>query len=122
MIGRDRFERDDREFGNSVRRPESPSYEALVDHNSNDHSNPRQKLGDLPGTDRCLVNSETKYSNELNHLSLEINQRITQQMKRLMNSVNLQIQRAISEAINEQFLFQLHASLRSLNEPPPQKV
>ena len=36
------------EFGNSVRRLESPSYDALVDHNSNSHSNSEEnEIGGL---------------------------------------------------------------------------
>ena len=35
MIWSGHFEIEISEFGNSVRRPESPSYEALTDHNSN---------------------------------------------------------------------------------------
>ena len=38
-----------------------------------------------------------------------------------MNSVILQIQKALSEAKNEQFLLQSKATLRSLNEQPPQR-
>ena len=39
MIGSSHYEREDSEFGNSVRTPESLSYDALVNHNSNTHSN-----------------------------------------------------------------------------------
>ena len=31
--------REDSKFGDSARRPERPSYDALVDHNTNSHSN-----------------------------------------------------------------------------------
>ena len=37
MLGSDRFEREGSELGNSTRRPESTSYDALVDHNTNSH-------------------------------------------------------------------------------------
>ena len=33
LLGSNLFEREDSEFGNSARRPESPSYDSLVDHN-----------------------------------------------------------------------------------------
>ena len=39
MIGSVLFERENIEFGISVRRPESTRYDALLDHNSNSHSN-----------------------------------------------------------------------------------
>ena len=50
---------------------------------------------------------------EINRLSGELNQRITQEMNDLMNKISLQIQRAVSEAINEQVLPQIQASLIS---------
>ena len=40
-LGSNRLEREEREFSNSVRRPESPSYNALVNHDVNSHSNSR---------------------------------------------------------------------------------
>ena len=43
MIG-SHYEREDIEYGNSVRRLESPSNDALVDHNSNTHSNSGEKM------------------------------------------------------------------------------
>ena len=42
MIGSCHYEKADSEFGNSVRRPESRSYDALIDHNSNSHSKTRE--------------------------------------------------------------------------------
>ena len=41
MIGNCPYEKEDSEYGNSVRRPESCSYDTLIDHNSNSHSNSR---------------------------------------------------------------------------------
>ena len=41
MIGSSHYEREDSEFGNSVRRPESPRYDPHIDHNFNAHSNSR---------------------------------------------------------------------------------
>ena len=42
-------------------------------------------------------------------------------MNILMSSVNLQIQRAISEAVNEEVLPQIQSSLRSVNGQPHQR-
>ena len=39
MIGSGHYEREVSEFGNSVKRTESPSYKTLIDHNYNAHSN-----------------------------------------------------------------------------------
>ena len=48
-------------------------------------------------------------------LSGELNQRITQVGNGLKNSVSMQIQRAMNEAINEKVLPQLQASLKAVN-------
>ena len=42
MLGSNRLEREESEFCNSVRRPESPSHNALVNHEMNSHSNSRE--------------------------------------------------------------------------------
>ena len=42
MIGSSHYEREDSEIGNSVRRPESHSYDTLLDSNSNSHPNLRE--------------------------------------------------------------------------------
>ena len=100
--------------------PESPRYDALTDHNSNNHSNSRKNENrGFAGNDRSsgAINS----SSELHRLSGESNGRLTQKMNGLMTSVSVQIQRAIHEAINEQVLPQTQASLRSVNGQPPQR-
>ena len=53
-------------------------------------------------------NSATgKSSAEINRLSSELNSRISREMDEMMNSVNVQIQRAISDAISTQVLPQI---------------
>ena len=110
MLGSNHLERAESELSYSVRRPESPSYNALVNHNVNSHFNSREDeirgyAGNGPNS------SEIDSSKEIIRLSGELNQMITQEMNDLMSSVSSQIQRAISEAINEQNLLQ--ALLRS---------
>ena len=73
----------------------------------------RMKSGDLPEMVRIPLKQLPVVSWE--GLLGEINQRITQEMNGLMNSVSLQIRRAIYEAMNEQFLPQLQASLWAVN-------
>ena len=63
----------------------------------------------------------TESSGEFNRLSVELNQRITQEMDELMSSAGIQIQRAISEAINEQVLPQFQASLKANSGQMTQK-
>ena len=110
MLGSNRLEREPSEFSNSVRRPESPSYNALVNHDVNSHSIYREheiRVYAGNGHNSC----ETDSSSDINRLSGELNQRITQEMNDLMSSVRSQIQKAISEAINEQVLPQIQATL-----------
>ena len=120
MLGSDLFEREDSEFGYSARRPESPIYDALVDHSTNSHSNSganeiRRFAGN--GQNSGAIDS----SSVMYRLLGELNQRLTQVMNGLINSVTLQIQRAISEAINEQVLPQNQASLMSGSGQMPPK-
>ena len=42
MLVSNHFEREESELSNSVRRPESPKYNALVDNESNSNSNSRE--------------------------------------------------------------------------------
>ena len=53
-------------------------------------------------------NSAIANSNaEINRLSSELNSRISREMDEMINSVNVQIQRAINDAISNQFLPQI---------------
>ena len=92
MLGSNHFRREASEFGNSARRPESLSYDALVDHNTNSHSNVGEnEIRRFAGNDHD--SREVDSSSEINRLSGVLNQRITQRMNDLMNSVSSQIQR-----------------------------
>ena len=42
LLRSNRLEREENEFSNSVRRPESPSYNAFVNYDTNSHSNSRE--------------------------------------------------------------------------------
>ena len=107
LLGSIRLEREESEFSNSVRRPGSPSYNALVNHDVNSHSKSREdEIGGYAGQNSREVDS----SSEIHRLSGELNQRITQEMNDLMSSVSSQIQRAISEASNEQVLPQIQTT------------
>ena len=78
MLGSNHLERKDSKFGSFTRRPESPTYDALVDHNTNSHS----KSGENE-IRRFSENShnprEIDFSSETNRLSEDINQRVTQE-------------------------------------------
>ena len=68
------YEREDSEFGNSVRRPECLCYDALIDHNSNTLSNPREnEIGGFAGNGQS--SAEIDSSCDLNRLSNELSQK-----------------------------------------------
>ena len=119
MLDRNIFERKNRKFGDWVRRHRSPSYDVLGALNINSHTNAGENEirrfagnGQNPGV--------IDFSSEINRFSEKWNQRITQEMNGVMNSVSLQIQRAISEAINDLVLPRIQASLRSGSGQMPQ--
>ena len=112
MLGSNHLEREGSELSKSVCRPESPSYNALVNHDVNSHSNSREdEIGGYAGNSQN--SREADSSCEINRLSGELNQSITQETNDVMSILSSQIQRAISEAINEQVLHQIQATLRS---------
>ena len=77
MLGGNHLDREESEVTNSVRRPESPSYNTLINHDVNSHSNSRE--GEIKGYAGSGHNSgEVDSSSEINRLSGELNQRITQ--------------------------------------------
>ena len=60
----------------------------------------------------CDQNSVTGNSSaEINRLSSELNSRISREMDEMMNSVSVQIQRAISDAISSQVLPQIQNAI-----------
>ena len=66
-------------------RPDSQNCETPAERNSFSHSSDTSETGSI---------------DNLNHLTGEINQRTTLEMKPLMNSFNVQIQMTINEANN----------------------
>ena len=83
-----------------------------MNHDVNSHSNSRKdEIRVYAGNSQN--SREVDSSSEIIRLSGELNQRITQERNDLMSSVSSQIERAISEAINEQDLPQIKTTLRS---------
>ena len=60
------------------------------------------KSGVLP--EMAIIQGIINSSSEVNRLSAELHQRITQEMNDLLSNVSSEFQRGISEAINEQVL------------------
>ena len=108
MLGGNNLEREESESSNSGRRPELPSYNALINQNVQSHSNSREaEIRSFAQNGHSLRESDS--NSEFIRLSDELNQRVFQEMGEFMSSVSSQIQRAI----NDQILPQIQATLKS---------
>ena len=81
---------------------------------SNESENENGNVGRNQRNDHSRTNTEydqnsvtANSSAEINRLSSELNSRISREMDEMMNSVSVQIQRAISDAISTQVLPQI---------------
>ena len=81
---------------------------------SNESENESGNIGRDQGNDHFRTNTECDHNSvtanssaEINRLSSELNSRISREMDEMMNSVSVQIQRAISDAISTQVLPQI---------------
>ena len=87
MLGSNRLEREESEFGKSVCRPERPSYNALVSHDVNSHTNSREHEIRVVPEAAKMPDRLTRTVKSI-QLSGELNQRITQKMNDFMSSVS----------------------------------
>ena len=111
MLGERHYEREESVDSNSARRPESANIIALGNNDEDMYLNHREMgFGNNadPGHNSASVNSNV----EINRLSSELNSRLSREMDEMMSSVNVQIQRAISDAISNQVLPQFQNALR----------
>ena len=109
MLGENHFERNERNGSvnsNQADRPESLFGDEFEDENENVFPNPRNN-GPSPNTELGHNSIRECSSVEINRLSSELNSRISREMDEMMNSVSVQIQRAINEAISSQILPQI---------------
>ena len=81
--------------------------------NTNSHSNSREAeiIRTYAQNGQSLRESDS--NRDFNKLSGELNKIITQEMEDFMSSVSSHIQRAVNEAISDQILPQIQATLRS---------
>ena len=115
MLGGDHFDtrkRDESLNSNLARRPESAISNDLENDQENTHVNQRViNSGNSAEFDR---NSATANSSaEMNRLSSELNSRISREMDEMMNSVSVQIQRAINDAISNQVFPQIQNVIKA---------
>ena len=113
MLGGDHFNRNERSESlnsNQARRPGSLFGDEFENEDENRSPNSRN---DEPGPNAELGQNSVRGSSnaEINRLSSELNSRISREMDEMMNSVSVQIQRAISEAISNQVLPQIQNAL-----------
>ena len=108
----DTLERDESLNNNLARKPESVISNDLENDQENTHVDPRViNSGSSAEFDR---NSTTAYSSaEINRLSSELNSRIPRETDKIMNSVSVQIQRAINDDISNQVLPQIQNVINS---------
>ena len=109
MLGENHFDRNERNESvnsNQAGRPESSFGDEFGDENENGFPNPGNN-GPSPNTVLGHNSIRECSSVEINRLSSELNSRISREMDEMMNSVSVQIQRAINEAISSQILPQI---------------
>ena len=74
MLGGNNAEREESDFCNSVRKPESPSCNTLVNHDVNSHSNSREDEINKGYAGYGHNSGEIHSSSEIKRLSAELNQ------------------------------------------------
>ena len=112
MLGGNHSGRDEGEISNHDRRPESPSYDTLLNQNSNSPLNSHEAQI-RTYAQKGQTSRDADSSSEFNRLSGDLNQRIIREVSHFMSTVSSQIQRAINEAISDQILPQIQVTLKS---------
>ena len=109
MLGENRFSTREREGSLNSNLPRrSRSFASNESENEDGNMDRNQRNINSRTNTECDRNSVTGNSSaEINRLSSELNSRISREMDEMMNSVSVQIQRAISDAISTQVLPQI---------------
>ena len=98
--------RDESLDSTSIRRHESVTSNNLENESEGPYPNLRNpSVGADAGYDQ--ISADMSSQAEINKLSSELNSRISREMDEMMNSVSVQIQRAINDAISNQVLLQI---------------
>ena len=109
MLGENHFSMRERESSLNSNLPRrSRSFPSNESENEDGNIRRNQRNINSRTNTECDRNSGTGNSSaEINRLSSELNSRISREMDEMMNSVSVQIQRAISDAISTQVLPQI---------------
>ena len=112
MLGCHHLERVRSEFSDPIRGHNSPKYNAQEDDEGDSYPISREnKSSNNANYSHNSAGSDS--SAEFNRLSGELTVRISREMDEVMNSVSVQIQRAINDAISNQVLPQIQSHLRT---------
>ena len=110
MLGDRRSEREESVNSNLARRPESTNTIFFENNEQSLYLNPREtESSNNAGLSRNSTSANS--CAEINRLSNELNSRISRKMDEMMKSVNVQIQRAINDAISNQVLPQIQIAI-----------
>ena len=113
MLRGDHYSRNERSESlnsNQARRPNSLFGDEFENEDEGRYSN-LENNGPSPNADLGQDSARGSSNAEINRLSSEMNSRISREMDEVMNSVNVQIQRALKEAISNQVLPQIQNAL-----------
>ena len=113
MLGENHFNGMSREESldsNSARRPENATSNNLRNEEENSYLNHRNVSSRI-NADYGQNSVDASSHAEINRLSSELNSRICTEMDEVMNSVSVQIQRAINDAISNQVLPQIQNAI-----------
>ena len=115
MLGENHFNTRERESSLNSNLPRrSRSFASNESENEDGNIGRNQRNINSRTNTECDRNSDTGNSSaEINSLSSELNSRILREMDEVMNSVSVQIQRAISDAISTQVLPQIQNVIMS---------
>ena len=112
MLGGSHFDRKKSEDSILARRPRSDNGDVSENNEENLHPNTRES-GSGKSADLGQNSTNASSSAEINRLSGELNSRISREMDEMLNSVSVQIQKAISYAISNQVLPQIQNALKA---------
>ena len=111
MLGERHFRREESVDSDSARRPESAKSNELGNNDEDMFLNHRE-MGFSNSADLGHNSASANSNVEINRLSSELNSKLSREMDEMMTSVNVQIQRAISDSISNQVLPQIQNALR----------
>ena len=125
MLGSRQSESEESVSSNHARRPERVNSNLFENNEENLYLNPREAELDV-NTELGRNSVSANSSAEIIRLSSELTSRVSREMDEMMNSVSVQIQRAINDALSSQVLPQIqnvfmagsgHMTQKGLNVP-----